>query len=213
MTLPIKIAGSGFILHCSGAMFWPEMNILFISDVHLGKVMHFRKNGIALPPNSVYGNFKQLTNVVNKFRPKTVIFLGDLFHSSINTEWHLFEDWTKSIDAKIVLIAGNHDIISPQKYIDINVSVTSELILNNFLLTHVPHERQGYFNFCGHIHPGVRLRGFGRQTLNLSCFFRRTNQLILPAFGEFTGKFILQPENSDIVYAITKEDVILVSKT
>lgn len=212
MTLPIEILGNEFILHCSGAMFWPKKNILFISDVHLGKVMHFRKNGIALPPNSVHGNFKQLSKVVERFEPETIIFLGDLFHSSINTEFKLFENWSAKINVKIILVAGNHDIINPQYYENININVVSEIVIEKFLLTHHPEERDGFYNFCGHIHPGVRLRGFGRQLLNLSCFFRKSAQLIFPAFGEFTGKYILIPEIDDIVYVITKEDVILISK-
>lgn len=212
MTLQIDIHNHNFTLHCSGAMHWPEKEIVFISDVHLGKVMHFRKNGIALPPNSIHGNFKQLTKVVEKFNPKTIIFLGDLFHSSINTEWTLFEDWASQINSNIILVAGNHDIISPQKYIDINIKVVSEITVGTFLLTHHPEERDEFFNFCGHIHPGVKLRGFGKQVLNLSCFFRKPMQLIFPAFGEFTGKYILKPEENDIIYAITKEDVILVTK-
>lgn len=212
MTLPIDILEHEFILHCSGSMFWPQKSILFISDVHLGKVMHFRKYGVAIPPNSVDGNFKQLTKVVQHFEPEHIIFLGDLFHSELNIEWNNFEDWTKTIDAKIILVAGNHDIISPTKYYNINVEVVSEICIEQFLLTHHPEEREGFFNFCGHIHPGIRLRGLGRQFLNLPCFFRKPFQLILPAFGEFTGKYILKPDGDDLVYAITKEDVILVKK-
>lgn len=212
MTLPIKILEHEFILHCSGSMFWPKKGILFISDVHLGKVMHFRKHGVAIPPNSIDGNFKQLTKVVHYFQPANIIFLGDLFHSELNVEWNNFEEWTKTVDAKIILVAGNHDIISPTKYKNINVEVVSEICIEQFLLTHHPEERPDHFNFCGHIHPGIRLRGFGRQFLNLPCFFRKASQLILPAFGEFTGKYILKPESDDLVYAITAEDVILVRK-
>ena len=210
MILPIDILGHEFVLHCSGAMFWRTKSILLISDVHLGKVMHFRKHGVAVPPNSVLTNFSKLTKVSEHFEPNHIIFLGDLFHSDINIEWMHFENWTKSIRANIILVEGNHDIIAPHKYSDINVEVVSEIQIEKFLLTHHPDERDGLFNFCGHVHPGVRLRGFGRQFLNLPCFFRKPSQLILPAFGEFTGKHILKPETNDLVYAITKEDVIQV---
>ena len=210
MTLPVTINSQTFILHCSGAVYWENRNTLLISDVHLGKVTHFRKHGVAVPPNSVTGNFKQLTKVVQKFNPQKLFFLGDLFHSKINSEWQLFADWSKTVDAEIVLVAGNHDIIAPQKYLDINIKVVSEIQAAGFLLTHHPEERTNFFNFCGHIHPGILLQGFGRQYLELPCFFRKPSQMILPAFGEFTGKYVLKPTASDIVYAITKDDVILV---
>ncbi|HEX8270445.1 MAG TPA: ligase-associated DNA damage response endonuclease PdeM [Flavobacterium sp.] len=210
MILPIVIKEQDFTLHCSGAMFWDDKKMLLISDVHLGKVTHFRKNGVAVPEKSVAGNFKQLSHVVNKFNPEIICFLGDLFHSSINNEWDLFEDWVRETNIKTILIAGNHDIISPYKYSDIGVDVVSEWVVDGFLLTHHPEERQGNFTLCGHIHPGILLQGFGRQYLELPCFFRSPNQMILPAFGEFTGKYILKPSADNIVYALTRDDVILI---
>ncbi len=212
MTLPIEINNNEFVLHCSGAMFWKSRKMLLISDVHLGKVNHFRKNGVALPQNSVIGNYKQLKHVVEKFNPEIICFLGDLFHSSLNNEWLLFENWVTESAPEIILIAGNHDIIAPEKYTKIGVRVVSEWTLDGFLLTHFPEQRDNFFTLCGHIHPGVLLHGFGRQWLELKCFFRSPMQMILPAFGEFTGKYILKPTESDIIYAITKEDVILIDR-
>lgn len=208
MILPITINQSDFILHCSGAMYWKEKKMLLISDVHLGKVSHFRKNGVAVPQNSISGNYRQLNYVVGLFEPEIICFLGDLFHSSLNNEWQLFEKWVRTITAKIVLVAGNHDIIAPEKYAAINVHVVSEWKIDGFLLTHFPEIRESDFTLCGHIHPGILLHGFGRQWLELKCFFRSNQQLILPAFGQFTGKHILKPSATDIVYAITKDDVI-----
>jgi len=54
------------------------------------------------------------------------------------------------------------------------------------------------------------LRGMGRQFMKLPCFFQTQNQLILPAFGEFTGTFVLMPETDDCVYAIAKDRIVKV---
>ncbi len=212
MKLPITINTENFILHCSGAMFWESKNMLLISDVHLGKIAHFRKNGIALPNISALGNFKKLDWVVSEFKPDIICFLGDLFHSSLNNEFLEFGSWTKKIDSKIILIAGNHDIISPEKYEAIHVKVASEWIVDGFLLTHHPEDRTGLFTLCGHIHPAINLYGKGRQSMKLPCFFRTENQIIFPAFGEFTGKHVLKPTEKDLIYILTKEDVILLEK-
>ena len=212
MTITIQIKSNTFILHPSGALFWEDKNVLLISDVHLGKVSHFRKHGVAIPENSVSKNFMRLTEVVDYFDPEKVLFLGDLFHSSKNSEWHLFVEWSDCCVAEIILIAGNHDIIAQENYDKIGVKIFQELETDGFLLTHHPTEKEGLFNFSGHIHPGIQLRGFGGHHLKLPCFFQRQNQMILPAFGEFTGKYILVPEENDKVYAITKEEVILVEK-
>lgn len=212
MTITIKIKSQTFILHPSGALFWEDKKALLISDVHLGKVSHFRKHGVAIPNNAVSKNFTRLTEIVNYFDPETVVFLGDLFHSSKNSEWNLFVEWSDCCVAEIILIAGNHDIIAKENYDKIEVKIFKELEIEGFLLTHHPTEKEGLFNFSGHIHPGVSLRGFGGQHIKLPCFFQKENQMILPAFGEFTGKYILVPEGNDLVYAVTKDEVILVEK-
>jgi hypothetical protein len=36
--------------------------------------------------------------------------------------------------------------------------------------------------------------------------------MILPAFGEFTGTYVMEPTEEDRIYAITKEDVVEVRK-
>lgn len=208
----ITIQNESFTLHPSGALFWETKKLLLISDVHLGKISHFRKHGVAIPNNAIEENFNKLTDVVAFFNPNTVIFLGDLFHSSKNQEWNIFEQWTSRCDSEIVLIAGNHDVIDKKHYTDINIKVLQFLEIDTFLLTHHPTDKKGWFNFSGHIHPGVVLRGFGGQSLKLPCFFQKQNQMILPAFGEFTGKHIMKPKQEDIIYAIAQDQIITVNK-
>ena len=212
MNQEIKINAHHFILDPSGAIFWKEMGILLIADVHLGKVTHFRKHGAAIPVDAAYQNLEKITAVTNHFEPKTICFLGDLFHSKINEEWEDFTKWVESTSANVILISGNHDIIPVYLYEDLGIKVFDDLILEDFLLTHHPTEHEDYFNFSGHIHPGVILRGVGRQYLRLPCFFKSLNSLILPAFGNFTGKHILSPTENDEVYAIVEGEVICVSK-
>jgi uncharacterized protein len=208
MTKLVTILEQEFVLHSSGAMFWKEEELLVISDVHLGKISHFRKFGSAVPQSAVQANFQKLNEVLEVFQPRKLVFLGDLFHSTLNKEWLLFEAWMHTISIEVILVEGNHDIISPLKYEALGVQLLQEMFLKNFLLTHHPDERSGFFNFSGHLHPGVKLYGLGRQSLKLPCFFKSKHQMILPAFGEFTGKHILEPKNGDEVYVVTKEEVI-----
>lgn len=206
----ITINNQNFILHPSGAMFWEARDMILISDVHLGKISHFRKHGSAVPQQAIQKNFNKLQALVKQFEPQTICFLGDLFHSSLNTEWQLFEKWVSQQTAAIVLVVGNHDIIAPERYVQLGIRVIEEWILDGFLLTHIPQERDNLYNFSGHIHPGIKLKGLGRQHLKLPAFFKKKHQLILPAFGEFTGNYIMNPEDSDVVFAVTAEHVILI---
>lgn len=208
MTQTIAIENQELILHPHGGLFWVAKSLLLISDVHLGKVGHFRKFGAAVPRKAAHKNFMLLDELVGHFQPFHICFLGDLFHSSLNKEWDLFENWVAKTAAKITLVAGNHDIIAPEKFKDLGIDIFKELALGDFLLTHHPEERQGFFNFCGHIHPAVRLQGFGRQRLKLPCFFKTKNQMILPAFGEFTGNHTLQPKEDDEIFVVVEGEVV-----
>src|SRR5690606_41124721 len=114
----ITINNNKFKLHPSGAIFWDEKEMLLIADVHLGKVAHFRKHGAPIPANVAFKNLEKLTEIANQFEPKSICFLGDLFHSKINEEWLDFEKWVEYIKAEVILISGNHDIIPEYLYED-----------------------------------------------------------------------------------------------
>lgn len=197
-------------MHPSGVLFWQERSTLIISDVHLGKISHFRKFGAAVPQKAVGQNFVVMNEAIEHFKPTGIVFLGDLFHSSVNKEWRFFEEWISTLTAKVILVSGNHDIISPLRYEDLGVQVSKELVWDGFLLTHHPEEREGLFNFSGHIHPAIRLHGVGRQSVRLRCFFRTKNQMILPAFGEFTGNYTMKPTSDCEAYALLGDTVLRV---
>ena len=187
--------------------------MLLIADVHLGKSTHFRKNGVPVPLEVTLKNYSRLDTCIAIFKPASVCFLGDLFHSHLNKEWQVFEAWVKKHPLEFILITGNHDIISPHHFENLGFTLTETWQQEPFLFTHHPHDTQeGTFNFCGHIHPGIRLKGAGKQTLKLPCFMRKEHQLILPAFGDFTGSHVLTPQKNDEVYVITPEEVILISE-
>lgn len=213
MTFEITIHQQLFTMHTSGALFWNPQNSLLIADVHLGKVTHFRKNGFAIPNQALHQNFLKLKKVVEFFNPAQIIFLGDLFHSTQNSEWNLFVDWCKNCQSELVLIVGNHDIISAHNYETLGIKVVDFLNIDKFSLTHHPTDIDGFFNFSGHIHPGIVLRGLGRSQLKLPCFYKRNKQMILPAFGAFTGLGLIIPQNDDVIYAITSEEIILIPNT
>ena len=49
MSEKVLIEGEELTLHPSGALFWEKKSLLMLSDVHLGKISHFRKFGAAIP--------------------------------------------------------------------------------------------------------------------------------------------------------------------
>ncbi|HBK88044.1 MAG TPA: hypothetical protein DDZ56_05305 [Cytophagales bacterium] len=69
----------------------------------------------------------------------------------------------------------------------------------------------GRINMAGHLHPGARLEGRGRQGIVLPCFWLSPNQLILPAFGSFTGLATIRPGAQDRVWIIVERQIMEVT--
>ena len=204
----IQINENHFDLHPSGALYWEEKKTLMLADVHLGKVAHFRKNGIAVPRKAEGAFYEKISLLLNEFEVERLLFLGDLFHSFQNNEWHLFSAWVKQQQSELILIEGNHDVIPAWKFKQLGITVKPDFKEDTFYFSHFPTEKKENFAFCGHIHPGVKLKGAGLQQLKMPCFYQSRNQLILPAFGAFTGLHILTPKEGDSVYITSGKEVI-----
>jgi len=199
-------------LDSNKTLYWPSTKTIIISDLHVGKVMHFRKNGIAVPSAAIKKNIENLFNAFSKVDVETCIFLGDLYHSVENSETEFFWDNLASIeDVKFHLVKGNHDVHSDRYFEKKGLSVHQSLKKGPFLMTHEPLEKKqdDYYNLSGHIHPAVKLRGRGKSYLRLPCFYFNQWQGILPSFGVFTGCYTITPEENDQVFAVLGEEGIL----
>lgn len=197
-------------MHPHGSMYWPKEEMLIVADLHLGKIDHFRKHGSALPNLSNAVDYINLEQNITQFKPQRLVFLGDLFHSTLNKSWFIFEQWVQRQPVEFILVIGNHDIIPVKRFEDLGFSVEYNLDISGFSLTHIPEDKEDLFNFCGHVHPGFRLRGKGRQQLKLSCFYQKANQMILPAYGSFTGNYYVKPEEDEHIYVLTEDSVLKV---
>lgn len=199
--LEIKIAGHQLILHPEKCLFWPLQRMLIISDFHAGKITHFRKSGIAVPQASFQKDIARIKKLLTDLKPLQCIFLGDLFHSKINSEWlqvqALFEEFTA---VEFILVNGNHDTSLLKQPLHKLHSV-NDLAVGDILLTHEP-QKSSYFNFCGHLHPAVHLRQKARQSMSLPCFALSKEQLLFPAFGSFTGTFYINEKDFEKVYCL-----------
>ncbi|MBN3582075.1 ligase-associated DNA damage response endonuclease PdeM [Algoriphagus aestuarii] len=194
------------------AVWVPSLRSIFIADLHFGKAAHFRKSGIPIPEPIHQEDLINLDILINKYRPQHVYFLGDLFHSDWNGQWNVLNDFLAAF-TKVTfhLVLGNHDILPPSHYKDAIFQLhNSPIEIGNLILSHEPLEEiaEDKINLCGHIHPGIRLVGKARQSIRLSCYHYRPNQLILPAFGRFTGLALVKPTSNDQVFGITNERVI-----
>lgn len=195
-------------------MYWPQKKTLILSDLHLGKTKHFTQKGIQVPEMANTNNYWRISQLLQSYEVERVLFLGDLFHSEYNSEWERFKDYLANYPSiKWILILGNHDILHPEHYKDAQLLVINKLKESGLYFTHEPEESEiDAYNICGHLHPAVRLKGKGAQSLRLPCFYFGENRGVLPAFGEFTGCMNIRPKKKDRVFVIADKEVIRISQ-
>ncbi|MDZ7607229.1 MAG: ligase-associated DNA damage response endonuclease PdeM [Cyclobacteriaceae bacterium] len=182
--------GQNLLLHPYKAIYWIEQQILLLSDIHLGKAAHFRKSGIPIPDSIHTEDYERLLHLIAYYKPRRLIILGDLFHSSYNNSWETVRRFfTDNFDHSPELVLGNHDILDEHQYSFIRIH-KKPLVISPFIFSHEPlgpDHQTTLYNLCGHIHPGVMLRAPAHQSLRAQCFYFGESAGILPAFGKFTG--------------------------
>lgn len=212
MQAPVKhiVRGQTFWLSALRSVFWEEQRILIVSDLHLGKTGHFRKAGIAVPQQVYKEDLQRLITLLHYFTPAQLLVVGDFFHSRANLELDLFKRWRADFaHMAITLVKGNHDILEESWYAGADIAVVPDLTIGGFYFNHdyVPNN-EGLYTFSGHLHPGVAIKGLGRQSLRFPCFYFTPHYSILPAFSRFTGVALVQPHRDDRLYAIVENALI-----
>lgn len=208
----VSIQNEELFLLPERAIYWPGAETMLIADLHIGKVNHFRKNGIAVPEMAETNNLWRLSGMLQKWNPKTLLFLGDLFHSRLNMAWDAFADFLGNFEhLNFILVKGNHDILPDDIFSKAGIRLEKELELGPFLFSHDRCETPLY-NIHGHVHPAVRLTGSGRQRMKLPCFYFSEKYGILPSFGDFTGSHVITPKKTDQVFVPSGQEVIKLSR-
>jgi DNA ligase-associated metallophosphoesterase len=203
---PYRLRGQQLWLSPHRCLYWEEERSLILSDLHFGKTGHFRKAGIAVPQSVYREDLLRLLSLIQYFQPKQLLIVGDLFHSRENKELDLFLRWRDDFpDLEFRLVLGNHDILRADWYVKAGITVNEEVLrVGGFAFVHdiEDAEESGPYYFSGHLHPGIRINGMGKQSLRFPCFYFGGEYAILPAFGRFTGMVSIEPESRDSVFAI-----------
>lgn len=215
--VPHIINDNTFWVSPDRCLFWEEQNILILADLHLGKVGHFRKAGIPVPKGVNVADLHRLISQLFLFKADRVIIVGDFTHSVNNNELSLFRKWRNDFPSfRFDLVKGNHDILEDHWYHETGIVLHErELVIGDFCFRHeadtddpLASAGKGSFTFSGHVHPGIRMSGRGRQEVRLPCFYFTKGHCILPAFSKFTGTYRVEPKKGDVVYAVTGTELI-----
>jgi uncharacterized protein len=183
----ILVAGVTLVADCAGALYWPEEQLLVVSDLHLEKGSSFARRGVLLPPYDTASTLERLAGLLSRYAVRTVVALGDSFHDQDGPARLAAPDRAKLKELARgrdwVWIAGNHDP-DPARHLG-GVFATS-LSLWPLWFRHEPTPRAGAGEIAGHLHPVARVVGRSRA-LRRRCFVSDGARLVMPAFGTYAG--------------------------
>ena len=198
------------VLRPSGMLVLPSRATGFVADLHLGKTAHFQRAGVAVPHGADAATLGRLEQDLQGHPLQHLVVLGDLVHSR-QALTPALQDRLQALRGRcpalqLHLVWGNHDRHAREAL---------EALLAELGWHSCPSEgwRDGpvrglhdpedftpdansRLTLLGHLHPGVRLKGRARQQLRLPCFAAGPSgpeagagtQVLLPAYGSFTGQ-------------------------
>lgn len=210
ITKDISVQHTLLTLTNQRALYWRDEATLVVSDLHIGKTAHFRKAGIAIPSAILDNDLRRLQGLINHFKVKVVLVVGDLFHAENNTDIDQFHNFINDNSTiKFELIKGNHDRLKNSFYeaMGIDIYKTHKDVGGLRFVHDEQHCDAAVFCVSGHTHPGVTIKGRGKVLIKLPCFELSEHRLILPAFSEFTGLNTKRSVASSVCYGFTEKSL------
>ena len=196
----LNFCNHGLQICKEGVLFWLEKEIAIVSDLHLEKGSSYASSGQYIPPYDSEETLLKLLDILNNYRVKKVILLGDTFHDKdaflrmTSKVRFLFEDFTKKYE--VIFILGNHE----NKIKIEGIKFHQEYIVDDI---HFLHEaiQKNINQISGHFHPVASIKVSSKK-ITSKCLIHSNNHIILPSFGEFTGGLnindpVLKPFISD----------------
>lgn len=200
-------------------MFWPTQSVLFVADVHVGKEHVFGRNGIPIPGGISEQTLKRLFTLARRSGAKRLMILGDFMHNVPSSS----EAWLDYLSAlldehenlRVEIVAGNHDRVAGRHLIDPRICWHSEsYVLGELVLRHEPQDDDYGYVLSGHIHPKWQVGSVRRGGVKAPIFWFRQGHMVMPAFGEFTGGMLINPDpKHDALYMIGPDTVVQVPTT
>ena len=195
----IDLCGERLWLLADRALYWPARKALLLADVHIGKAASYRALHQPVPRGTTAATLQRLDALLEAYPSEQLIVLGDFIHARSGrapATLALLQAWRERHDGlRISLIRGNHDRHAGDPPQALAIEVRDEpWLLGPFALQHEPLAHPTHTVLAGHLHPVCVLRGKARQRLRLPCFVIEEGVSLLPAFGEFTGGWQVEPE-------------------
>ncbi|WP_144378028.1 ligase-associated DNA damage response endonuclease PdeM [Mesorhizobium amorphae] len=182
----VTVAGERALCDPRGTLFFPDLSLLAVSDLHLEKGSSFARRGALIPPYDTVATLARLEAVIADYQPGSSSASATpsmtarapsacIPISASGSKLMAGRDW--------FWVAGNHD---PEAPADLPGETVLELAVGSVLFRHEPSKQRIEGEIAGHLHPCARIVQRGRS-VRRRCFAGDGGRLIMPAFGAYTG--------------------------
>jgi uncharacterized protein len=193
----------GIWLDARRAIWFEQLSLLAVADLHIGYNWAHRHDGQMLPLHPPDDTVSRLQALCHFYRPAELLLLGDIVHRAlplpqIQVELHnLLRTFAGSTESRptweglvggdsaepprLSIIAGNHDR-SLEKLI--SVPLNAEQIRGHYLFVHghLTSERPERI-VMGHEHPAISVGDGVATSVKCPCFLISRKVIVLPAFS------------------------------
>lgn len=210
LTADVELAGERLVATPERALWWPDRDVLFAADVHVGRATSLRQRSVPLPEGPLTEALGRLRRAIERHSPEQFVVLGDLVEERRSTTDRVVEAARSLFEAvdRTLVVRGNHE----RRHGPLPASWEIETVeapwrLGPFALTHRPESREDAFVLAGHLHPTVELRA-GPDEIRLPCFAFDSNVGILPAVHPMTNGVRIEPTPDRRILALADDELV-----
>ena len=184
------------------ALYLKQYKTLIFGDLHLGYEYALQLKGVHLPQNSYQYIKYSLDEIINKTRPESIVFLGDIKHEfgrPTPQEWVEVEDLLRYLFNKglgVHVVRGNHDNYILTILKKFNVGLHDPFMqIGNLALIHGDQDtdlpKVIKTIIMAHEHPAVMSRDISGSRYKFKCFlvgkYKQYNLIVMPALSPLSS--------------------------
>lgn len=202
------------------ALWLPKLKVLVIADLHIGYEEALNEAGFLIPRTQFNHMKKEISELLDKLKPKTIVINGDLKHEFGGISEQEWKETREILDmlmknSGVVLIKGNHDNMLEPIANNKGLKLEQFYCINKEIcMLHgdkIPIEREVHnakIIIIGHEHPSISLRE-GMKTEKYKCFllgsWNKKKLIVLPSFFPYIEGFDIR--NEERLSNMLKQDI------
>jgi DNA ligase-associated metallophosphoesterase len=211
--LEFLVAGIPVLADLAGALILEAESLLVVADLHLEKGSAYAARGVFLPPWDTAATLARLAELIARWRPRTVVALGDSFHDLRAGERMGADDLAclRAMQTRRdwIWVAGNHDPRPPDF---VGGEWAPKVAIGGLILRHEPQLGACRGEIAGHLHPLARVVSRS-GSVRRRCFVSDGERCVMPALGAFAGGLNVRDAAFELLFGPRRRTAHVLGRT